>query len=253
MALLLSLASSDNIQHGSDASIDDLPAGANGFSVLMWIYRTSNGNNQCLWSHRGGTGTRLNIRNSGGEGELEFRINRDAPTPTSYQGTAGTIPLNTWTFVAATYQDSLGTEMDLYTGTLTTDATEVTYDTTNNGAGAYITDASVNKQFGNLGTSSLAFGGRIAVVQLFDERLTLTQILEQQYRPHNVSSLVLFSHYGCNGIGPQSDMSGNGNTGTITGATHVRHPDGITHPCGGLNPRDIKHSHVQAINRAATF
>lgn len=231
MALELTLGSTDDINIGSAASIDDLPAGA--FTILAWVYRASNGDTQGIWAHKGGTDTRFMVRNSSaptGEGQLELKIDR-ATTDTQYFIAAGSVPLNAWTFVAATYNDALSPEVDLYTGSLTALATEGSYILTTDGSGAYVSDASVDKQWGNLAGSTFGFGGRLGWGMLFNRRLTLDEIRSLQFRPRVISGCVNYIQFGYGGTGAQPDLSGRQTNGTQTGCVVAPHVP-LGHPFG---------------------
>lgn len=135
------------------------------------------------------------------------------------------ITTNAWNFVAGVF-DSAGADGDqrLYIGDDTTTVVEVSsYATQVVGSGALNDITGSNFLVGD-GPSFLGpFGGRIAVVGMWNTVLTLGQIRSLQWFPRNLFSPLLLCQYGFNGTGTQADLSGNGNAGTVTGATVIDH------------------------------
>jgi hypothetical protein len=76
----------------------------------------------------------------------------------------------------------------------------------------------------NRAAADLSFVGRGAILALFNRVLLLPEIQAWQYRPRNLSGCVGFWRLGSNGTATQPDFSGNGNSGTVTGATVAEDP-----------------------------
>lgn len=229
MALVFG-ATGDRVDHGSGAGLDDLGAGA--FTVWAWVYRTADGGNQHIVAKDGafpsGWGFIADEYTTGNPGQIRFVVFRVDGTGTNWtdfaSGTGATdkIALNEWTFVAATYDTAAATRASLYRGTLTAPAAETTYAIAQNGAaGAALADAAYNLYVGNLQRATgFPFKGRIARGGIVARRLTLAEVQRLQYatlaqaaaEPHR----LLFDYADA---ASQGDYSGNGNAGTVTGAT----------------------------------
>jgi hypothetical protein len=113
----------------------------------------------------------------------------------------------------------------MYKGTLSSAVAELTgFSTTLPGTGAVESDAAAALWVGNWEALNLAFEGRIERVGLVNRVLDATEL--ETIRPYalktcNVSGTVLLASYR---NGDVTDYSGNGNTGTITGATNSDGP-----------------------------
>lgn len=165
---------------------------------------------------------RLMGTHSSGSGVLQFGV------PITPSGTAnavsntGLVTANEWNFAAVKYDSSDSQDVRLYHGDLSTLVTEVTY--ASNVDGTIQSDNASAFIIGRDVAGSLPFTGDIASILVFpNTALTLGQIRTLQYRPHSIAGIELFVHYGFNGSGSQIDRSGQGNNGTVTGATVAPH------------------------------
>lgn len=227
MALVFGAATTDVVDHGSAASLDDLPLST--FTVWAWVYRTANRSNQHIFSKDNSfpSGWSLTANNvSGTDGELRFVVFRTDSTGTNWAdaiSASGLIALNVWTFVAGTYDPTGTPQMRLYIGTATTPVAEVgSYFRQQNGVGSFLSDAAANLYVGNLQRSTtLPFLGNIERGGLVaGSLLTAGQLAQLQYgglAQANVAGTRLL--FGYAGTGTQADYSGTGNNGTVTGAT----------------------------------
>lgn len=136
--------------------------------------------------------------------------------------------LNEWVFLASRYNETDG--VDWYRGTLTS-APVLLSGTKTLGAGATSANTS-DLWIGNRNaTSSLSAAHDIGQCELINASLSLDEIVQQWSRWTNLSSTVMNLRLGENGTGTQPDYSGNGNAGTITGATLSDNPP-ISRPWG---------------------
>lgn len=217
MALTFGGAISDRVDHGSAASLDDLDP----YTYLLWVYPTT------LTNNRGFVGkgnTTKNFKLNGTGGNLQIVVAR-ATTSTSYiTNDTPLSTLNKWYCIATSFESAAaaGEVVNIYSGDLSTTVAERTYGTSTDGSGAVTTDASASLIVGN-NASGTAFQGRIAVCLIWNRKLTLGEIKDQQFHPHKTSGCVLYSICGYNGTGTQADLSGSGNNGTVTGATQSDH------------------------------
>lgn len=230
MSLLFGGASSDRVNCGSGASLDDILVG----TILAWVYPTN--------VNMGGKYILAKPFETGATGGLSFQIGvsfngdllikrRKTSGNLLCNSSTGYVTTNTWQFLGGTWNNSgTSTDQHLYRGLLTTNVTECSSyapGSPNVGGGTNISDASKDLYIGNgsadAATWSNSFVGSIAWVGMWNRQLSLAEILTQQYRPRKTSGCVLFMHLGFNGTGSQIDLSGNGNNGTVTGATLAAH------------------------------
>jgi hypothetical protein len=225
MALVFGALTTDKVDCGSAASLDDLPSAA--FTVYAWVYRTADGANQSIITKDSvfPGGWDFVVDNGfGTDGELRLIVFRNSSTGTDWAdavSVSGTVALNTWTFVAGRYDPATTPRMKLYSGSLTTPVAEVSsYLRQQDGTGAYLSDAAANLQIGNVHRGAFPFLGRIQRGGVVPSALALGDIQILQYgtlvQAAAFAPKLLFDFQA---TGTQPDFSGNGNTGTITGAT----------------------------------
>ena len=220
MALTFTDNGAERVDCGSASSLDDLSP----FTFFAWIYID-------------GTGFRFGRIVNKGEDVKEFAmdgtasqnasklylgVNTDATDAVAAADTDQTT--GEWRFVAGTYDTTDGPR--LFSGNLSTAVSEESYTTRTVGTGSPVGDGSSDFWIGNRssGTTNRAFGGRIAVVGAIEALLTVGQLKAIQYRP---AACLLHSQtvgfWVLHGTGTQPDYSGNGNSGTVTGATAGAH------------------------------
>ena len=100
---------------------------------------------------------------------------------------------------------------------------EVTYGFRNVGAGASTADAGEVLTIGNTNGLNVSYQGDIGLFMMHNKRMTLGELRQQQFRTHPVSGTVVFNILGYNGTGTQPDLSGNFNSGAVTGASQTEH------------------------------
>lgn len=225
MALTFAPGSTNKVVHGSAASLDDLPGTA--LTAWAWVYRTGTGPDQTVMAKgTGSTGWLWRLDGStspaGANSILIQRATLDGFRLTN--DATGAVAANTWTFVAFTANP--GTRV--YKGTLTAAVAEVTsfaVPGSEDGSGAYASDAASDLWVGNWEPApTIAFEGRIERVGLIARVLTqaeLEAIRLAVIKDCNVANTALLTDYR---NGSAIDYSGNGNNGTITGATNSDGP-----------------------------
>jgi len=240
MALTFGATTSTRVNDGSAAGIDNLTA----LTLLCWVRITTLTSNRTFASKRtAGAGWFLGL--SGTAGDVQFFADR-ATADTTY--TTTDTPLATtgaWRFLAATLDQAAGAGalMGIYGGSLTTPATARALSATD-GSGAFSADAAAALIWGNNSAFTVAIQGDVAQVALFGAVLSLADIQSWQLRPRvTVGGVVAkaFHRLGNEGAGSQQDYSGNGNTGTVTGATQAAGGPPLDEgelmlqlPCGGI-------------------
>jgi hypothetical protein len=214
MALLFD-AVTEEVDHGSAADIDSMTVG----TVLFVFNPTAIGGNQHLFRKDGTNFSRLFIVTTGA---IEFAKSRSGgtlvATSSSTPATAGV-----WQSAIATW-DTAGANGDqhLYHGLFSGVIAELPYSQQVVSSGTH-DDSSGNWVVGHRDNDTAAFGGRIALMMVWNRQLSLGEIRDQQRNPHVTSGCILMCHYGFNGTGAQPDWSGKGHTGTVTGATVADH------------------------------
>jgi hypothetical protein len=222
MALLFTSGSNDRVNFGSGATLDNVTTG----TTVAWVYPTSLAADQRFWQKGlAGTGNYWGFAPdfSVGSGTLGIEIQR-ATSNCEAISVTGTLTANVWNFVCATWNTGgAAGDQRLYVGTLTANAAEASYSSQTAGSGSVGDNSGADLIGCNRSTGGIALVGRMAVVALWNRQLTLGEIIEQQWRPRPTSGCVLMAHLGYNGTGSQPDWSGNGNAGTVTGATVIDH------------------------------
>lgn len=217
MSLVFGAGNTNRVVAVGSATLDDIGA----FTQLCWCYPTTLNSTRTLIC-KGSTGFK-EIRLSGTTGNLQLTVQR-ATTSTSFITNSTPLSgLNAWYLVAATFDSAASPVGHIYTGTLSAEAVEAAYGTQTGGSGGVTTDATLDLNIGNAVGANLAFNGRIAVAAYIAGALTLGQIIDWQFRPRVIAGTRGFWIPGYNGATNVPDLSGNGNTGTITGATVADH------------------------------
>lgn len=217
-SLTFGALTTDNVSHGSGTSIDNL----NTKTVLMWVYPTTLTAGRLLYVKSGDADgfNRFVLSVAGTEDELRLIM---TDSGTQYRTNNANLTVNNWWFVGFTYTDSGTGRVKIYSGSATSPATALTFSLATDGTGSYLSDAAQNLTIGNGdsagGGGTTPWQGQIGWVGVWNRVLTLAEIQDQQFNPHITSGNVLFVHEGFNGTGTQYDLSGNGNNGTVTGAT----------------------------------
>lgn len=223
--------STEYINHGSGATIDDVFTGC----IMAWVYLTSlptgSGHAQRILAkgQASVSGEDFLFGTAGGN-SLLFSISRattGALILAGFTNFATQVTTNKWLFIAYNYDatSTTNSNQNVYTGDLSTLAAECTsYTVQQAGSGAGLTNAPNNCYVGNNADATTeCLEGRIGWLGWWNARQTLAQIQMQQFFQRVSSGCLLFTHYGFGGTGTQADWSGNGNNGTVTNATLADH------------------------------
>jgi len=221
VSLLFANGSTDRVNHGQSASIDDLVA--SGVSILAWVYRVGSGANQHLFSMDGPGATNAGILMLASDA-LRVLVRR-ATADADYISDTGFVPANAWAFLAATFDSGASPTVHIYKGSLSALAAEVSYASTADGSGAVVADNANDKWVGNIERANTnPFEGRVARLGYFNAPLSLAAIQRLQFAMAGVwqgAGARLLAEY--HGSGTQPDYSGNDNAGAVTGATAADH------------------------------
>ncbi len=181
--------------------------------------------------------------------------NADARSPSA-------LVANTWQFVATTFDGTNAPK--IFVGSLSAIVAELTYNISTAPSGARVTESGAQIVVGNIespaSTFAAGFPGRIALMNWMPGvALTEGELRSHQFNPRPHANSKIFAQYGFNGVSTQPDWSGNGNSGSVTGATQVDHVPiwvrGRTlSPYAVLPGIPARFLRVpQAVNRAATY
>lgn len=130
--------------------------------------------------------------------------------------------LNEWQFWAGTYDESDGAR--LFKGTLGEQVSEVSYFSRTTGAGNTSVDSG-DLFINNRGSApSLSMPLEIEMFAWFDRRLSLTELIQQQFAPRPTAGCRFLSHF-IHGTGIAIDWSGAGRTGMPSSVTVAQRPD----------------------------
>lgn len=230
MALLLSGSDTDRINHGSDASLDNIDTG----TFICWAYSLFDASTNAELFHKAtGTPARSWLVKTSNVHEIQYGRTGTNLQATAALGNFAHYGTSKWCFFAAAW-DFSGANGDqiLLIGDLDSPAAEPSsYSTQVVGTGSAGDDSAADFIVGNHPSGSVSWDGRIALFAAYAELMTIAQIqaLQGRLQPGPQSTCKLFCNYGFHGTGTQTDWSGNENNGTVTGATVADHvPIGIT-------------------------
>jgi hypothetical protein len=218
MALRFADATTDKANFGSAASIDNIDSGT--IAICFKPANISNALRQLVIKSTGVGDLGWTIFRPGVSGAtLNLQVSKSVVAQTV--STGAVITANEWQTVAFTWSMTSGGPK-AYRGTLTSTLIDIST-TPDDGTGTKVDDSSGDFRVGSRDGASAALPCDVAWVGLWTRVLSLGELQAQQTRPHPTAGCVLFSVLGYNGTGTQPDWSGNGNVGTVTGATLADH------------------------------
>jgi len=199
--------------------------GSTAFTVMVWAKPTTQTANRRLWSLNGsGTQRAQATWQNADVNDFEFFIDR--ATTDAILGTNISFSNNKNYFFAFTYDESDGPRVfyrDLDTANST--VTEATYASRTVGTGAtqtVVDDVIIGNR--HAASFNAAWQGTISTFVWHNARLTQAELNVWAERPQPLAGTTkLFLELGWAGTGTQPDLSGNGNNGTVTGATVSNH------------------------------
>lgn len=125
-----------------------------------------------------------------------------------------TLSTGVWRYVTAVYDaDSSANLVTFYV-----DGVAIASSTGTSPSGTRNSDVGVDLVIGNTQATNGAMRGNLSHVQAWDAALSVDQIVESMWKPGSVRT-NLVGYWPCMGDATERDLSGNGNTGTVTGAT----------------------------------
>ena len=211
---------SDQVSIAAAASINTLSA----CSRILWIWFDSFINNANII--RKSTGAARKIFVIAGTTSIKCEQGRPAggnQTATAVITNMPTLATGKWVCLACVYDMAVGTTATkLYSGDGVTLLAEPSSYSAQTGAADSPGDDSADPYLvSGLGVN---LDAKIGPVAVFNRVLSLAELQSWQFRPRMMDGCVGYWHLGFNGTGSQIDYSGNGNHGTVTGATVTAHP-----------------------------
>lgn len=223
MALDFSAVSTDRVDFGVVTAI----ANADPLTFWCWVFPTAAATTDHRLMNASQSGHTLGLRYLSTD-ELEFGRTRASVNTTYLTNTSPLSTLNKWYFVAMVFDTgaSAGEVVQIYTGDLTTPASEETYGTATDGIGSLTTMTTAPLLVGNRTPNNRNTPGYIAAAGFISRAVPLPELLSIQFDSSRVvPNTELHVHlgvHGSGGVGTQLDWA-KGLTGTITGATKVDH------------------------------
>lgn len=217
---------------GSASSLDNLASGT--MTVLTRIKRNATGNNQFMVSkyNAGAAGWYIQLDDGSGTGEVAAAVGRASTDAFRLTDTAGNAangcPVGTLKDVGFTWDIGDTPTIRIYLAAVGSELVESTaYDgISQNGSGAVNNDASANLYIGNLQVAPTnPVKADMEWVAIFNKKLTAAERLTVQMGWDRNNAAMITAIGGCvllhqlNATGTLTDLSGQGNSCTITGAT----------------------------------
>jgi hypothetical protein len=224
MSLFFGGATSHRVSLGSPTILDN----TNPTSVIVFVYPATVTAGATMYSKISSAGIGRRFKIDTGSGPLNWRVSR--PTSTNYTTAAAVITAAAHQCFCAVYNPALTPVVHIYKGTPSSGMAEVSYNTTTDGAGTVgpsETDDTFLAMIGNDESLVRAFTGDISMVAVFNKVLTIPEM--DTIRAMTLSEAQAWDTTplvsGCIGFWlldsatVVTDLSGQGNNGTVTGAT----------------------------------
>lgn len=211
---------SERVDCGSAAMLDDLAT----FSMIAWAYPTGTShaaNRQMVF--KGSSSSRFLALSSAGAGSFVIFSSYSTTSGTA-RSSNSTYSANAWQVFAGTMDAPGGGTPHLYYSSGPTSAlAEPSYAAgPTSPVGTIGSDASDNLLLGNANTFNRGFPGILGIAAIFNAVLSLANLEAIRQSPRfalTFSSCLGLWKLGEDGTGTQHDLTGNGNNGTVTGAT----------------------------------
>lgn len=218
-------ASTDLVNCGAGASLDNLDP----ITVVAWALRTTPSASTRLWQ-KGIATNAWNLNADLAETGTFFANLPRATTLCNVSAALKNFPgyfLNSWLYWAASLDTSAAGNNKLFIGSLTSPVSEPSaYATQTVGSGTKGNNSAADATIGNKSNLSAVWTGSIACVGVFGRLLSLPEhrLLQLNPGPKTVAGCLQWIFVGDNNTSTQHDLSGNGNNGTVTGATQETGP-----------------------------
>jgi hypothetical protein len=226
MALTFGAATSDRVTYGNPGNLTE----ASAVSFAVWFQLSTFTAGRRLMSKSAQDGNGGPAFSLTGTDELQMTFTKSSVNALANSNTL-TVGTGVWYCAIGVY-DPADTQPRIYFGSLTAPIAEVGY-----AAGATIgsgtSNSTANLVVGNQANAgpTLALQGDIARAAAVYAVMTLADMQRWQFKTQPLANCKLLTYPGLFGTGTQPDYSGNGNHGTVTGAT-VTAPPPLSAPFG---------------------
>jgi concanavalin A-like lectin/glucanase superfamily protein len=218
MSLAFTDDSTNQVSFGSAAGLDNIAEG----TVLLWVYPTSVANTlrEVVSKSASGGPNGWNVFKRGSNGTI-WALQASRATAHQFVDVTGMVA-NEWQFIAYSWNIASGGPKS-YRGTLSAIATDIS-GTPVNGSGAQADDSAANLCVGaRSGAVATCAPMRVGWVAVYNRALTLAEVQSLQFSLRSLSGNQLSCVIGYGGTSTQPDWSGNGNNGSVSGATVADH------------------------------
>lgn len=226
MALSFAHGATDYVNHGSDATLDNLDP----VTIMAWVnvdaLHVTERNLFYNKASAADEGLSLYVGHTSGANIIQLLRETSGAWPNASAPIANFSAwgIGKWIFVAAVAE--IGVAPRLLVGDLDTAPAEPSaYTAQVAGGGVVTSDAGQNAIVAN-GRGIAAtwrFGGDVAHVHVAADNLSNAEIIQYWRNLSNRSTTRLNNHYGFNALGTQRDLSGNGNDGTLNNTALADH------------------------------
>lgn len=221
MALDFSGGTTAKINAGQASILDDLTP----TTQMAWVRLNADPPAQLsgiLWKGLFGSGFRFLVIHTASalgfniDGSTELEVRADLSDFGAYPGA------NAWFFVVGQAEVGAGNGAQrLFMGSESAFAAEPSVYFKQQDGASPNSNAGHDQLIGNRESDSRQFDGDIAFAAIWNRKLTLGEIIQQQFRPTPTSGCVAMWFPGWQGTGTQRDYTGRGNNGSVTAASIV--------------------------------
>lgn len=218
-------ATTELVNHGSTPSLDQTAISA--CSYLIWLKPNGSIGTKDRFFEKA-PGNYIRVETQWGDSSIVAAYYQRSDGSDGRESVTGTLTQDEWQCFMLAYDPTANPRWHIYRGTLATELAEVSYSWTEPLKTGTHDDSAGSLYVGNAAGGD-NFQGDIALFAYWKGVvLTLGEGIAQQYslEPNvhtDPSELRLFVNLGFNGVNAQPDWSGNGNVGTVTGATVSNH------------------------------
>lgn len=198
---------------------------SSGGTAMAWIYVNTTGENSSgrVFNKTNGTsssptaGWAFAVRNGTTASDIDLQFLRKWSSSTGIPNWQinDVLFFDEWNYVGVTYSDSSTANNPSFwvNGVNLGSGTEQTPP-----SGSAVSDATYTLHLGNSNNNDRTFDGLQCYYQIWNRILSESEIIESMYKPGSITE-NLVGYWPCMGDSPERDLSGNGNTGTVTGTS----------------------------------
>lgn len=213
-------SSSDYLTVTDDAAIQDIYS--SGGTAMVWAYVDGQGENNRGHIYAKTSGASANNTTGGG-----FQVRLNTTVRLGFYGrwssalgvweTTQTVSTGQWINLAVTMDTSSSSnDPTFYFDTVAQTTSEVLTP-----SGTFVSDVGDDLYIGNTLNDDRCFDGKLCCLQLWTRVLSVAEMKEAMFKPGTVRSGLAAFWPILGADSPERDLSGNGNTGAVTGTSAV--------------------------------